>query len=186
MKIKNFFKKYGYFIIAGALIVTIGTVVGVSESKNKANIEVPTQTETVVEFGLPMINAEVLKSYSDTELMYNETLNQWESHKALDITSKESNDVFAVLDGKVTKVGESYEEGTFIEITHSDGLVSRSLNLSKDTLVKENDVVTKGTKIGTASTTSSNECKDCAHLHFEMLKNGKKVDPSKYITLENK
>lgn len=185
MKIKNFFKKYGYFVIAGALILTVGTVVGVNGARANTQVDVPTQT-TTLEFGLPMINAEVLKDYSGTELMYNQTLNQWEAHKALDLVSKSSDDVFAVLDGTVTKVDSNYEEGTLVEITHTDGIVSRYLNLDKTVAVKQGDKVTKGTKIGTVGTTAANECKDCKHLHFEMLKNGKKVDPQDYLTLTNK
>lgn len=185
MKIKNFFKRYGYFVIAGALILTIGTVVGVNEANANSKIEVPVQTQTL-EFGLPMMDAEILKPYSDTELMLNTTLNQWESHKAIDIVSNTSDDVYAVFDGTVTKVDSNYEEGTLIEISHSNGLVSRYLNLDKNVLVKTNDAVKKGDKIGTASTSSANECKDCKHLHFELLKNGQKVDPSDYITMENK
>lgn len=185
MKIKNFFKRYGYFVIAGALILTIGAVVGVSEAKANATITVPAQNQ-VLEFGLPMMDAEILKPFSDTDLMLNTTLNQWESHKALDLISNTSDDVFAVFDGTVTKVDSNYEEGTLIEISHSNGLVSRYLNLDKNVNVKANDTVKKGDKIGSVSTTSANECKDCKHLHLELLKNGKKVDPADYITLNNK
>ena len=46
--------------------------------------------------------------------------------------------------------------------------------------------VNAGQKIGTMSESASDEVLTGAHLHFELLKDGQKVDPANYLTLENK
>ena len=133
-----------------------------------------------------MASCEIVKDYSDTELFYNATLNQWESHKAVDLTSKESSDVLAVLDGTVSKSTYSYEDGYCITIDHGDGLCTIYSSLASGLSLKEGDKVTKGQKIGDASNSSANENLDGSHLHFAVTLNGKSVDPSNYITFENK
>ena len=40
--------------------------------------------------------------------------------------------------------------------------------------------------IATVAEAAGNEYKDGAHLHFEVLKEGKNVDPAEYLTLEEK
>ena len=46
--------------------------------------------------------------------------------------------------------------------------------------------VKKGDVIATVAEPTGNEYKDGAHLHFEVLENGKSVDPTKHLTLEEK
>jgi murein DD-endopeptidase MepM/ murein hydrolase activator NlpD len=46
--------------------------------------------------------------------------------------------------------------------------------------------VEKGDQIATVAEASGNEYKDGAHLHFEVLQNGKSVDPAKHLALEEK
>lgn len=181
-------KKYGYYILAFVLIVGITlSVVLTADKQAIQNTEIETETKPVV-FGLPVSSPSVLKWYSDTELMYNETLKQWESHKALDIVSSDANDlnVYAVLDGTVTALETTYEDGTILTITHDGGFVSKYYCLSDVTSLKVSDSVKKGEKIGQMSTTGANETKTGNHLHFELYKDGKKVDPANYLTLENK
>lgn len=168
------------------MVLVVGVSAGLSstEETNK-DLEIPSQSSPI-EMIAPMQNAEVLKWYSDTELFYNETLKQWESHKAVDISSQTSNNVVAVLSGTVTDLGYSYEDGYTIEITHEDGLVTKYCSLLNTDEVKEGQKVNQGDKIGEVSDTASDEHADGKHLHFSILLNGVAVDPSAYLTLENK
>lgn len=181
--IKSTLKKYGYYILAFALILVVGIVAGISNSTYEATI--PTGNSPI-EMLCPMNSCEVLKNYSDTELFYNSTLKQWESHKAVDLTSKESADVLSVLDGKVLDSSYSYENGYSITIDHGDGLSTVYCSLSSNSDLKKGDTVTRGQKIGEASNSSANENLDGNHLHFAVQLNGNSVDPSNYITFENK
>ena len=133
-----------------------------------------------------MKNATISKDYSGSELQYNDTLKQWEIHKAIDFKAGDDLDVFAVSNGTVSNVYTNYLEGTVIEITHNNGLTSVYKSLASDVNVKVGDKVSAGQTIGKAGETMAQELNTGAHLHFEMLSNGVKVDPNNYIDLGNK
>lgn len=184
-RVKSVLKKYGYYALAFVLV--LGVTLAVVFSSTPVDNEVPTEQTgtTPVVFTSPVETPTVLKWYSDTELFYNETLNQWESHKGIDMTSDNLN-VYSVLDGVVTDVQTTYEDGTCITITHENGYVSKYSSLSDETNVTVSDSVSAGEVIGTMSQSSANEQLSGSHLHFELYKDGQKVDPSNYLTLENK
>lgn len=186
-KFVSFFKKYGYYCMAGILTVAIALTIGLTannSSNEQVQENIPTGTE-VVSFGLPLNNFTIIKGYSSEDLQYNATMNQWEAHKAVDLYSEDTR-VLAVLDGVVASIETTYENGTTITISHNDGITSVYSSLAENVTVAKGDKVTRGQKIGEISSNASNEAKDGAHLHFELLKDGKKVDPSNYIALENK
>lgn len=184
-KVIGFIKKYGYYVMAFVLVlgITLGVVFSTTPTENP-NQDVETDVKPVV-FSLPVNSPSVIKWYSDSELMYNETLKQWESHMAIDMTS-ENLEVCSVLDGVVTDVTTSYENGTIITITHENGFVSKYASLAEETDVTISDEVKSGEKIGTMSQSASNELLSGNHLHFELYKDGQKVDPANYLTLSDK
>ena len=191
-KVLTFIKRYGYYALAFMLVfgVTLGVVLS---SSNSGEIQVDNNTPAVVQeteakpvvFSLPAESPTVLKWYNDSELVYNETLKQWESHMSLELTS-DNTDVCSVLDGVVTAVDSTYEYGTTITISHSDGYVSKYSSLDDATQVTVSDRVKAGQVIGKMSQSAANESLSGVHLHFELLKDGQKVDPTNYLTLENK
>lgn len=186
-KVLNFLKKYGYYCIAGALIVAIGLTVLFATKNEGGNANIIPDDNIVsvdtkpISFELPMKNASLLKGFSDTEIQYNKTLNQWEAHKSCDLVASDLS-VFAVESGTITAVENNFAFGTIVTITHRDGFVSTYASLADNVPVKKGDTVTKGQKIGEASDTAENESSEGKHLHFEMFKNGNKVDPSNYIS----
>ena len=59
-------------------------------------------------------------------------------------------------------------------------------DVEADVDVETGDVVEKGQQIGQASDSAESESEDGKHLHFEMFKNGTKVDPSNYLNISGK
>ena len=180
-KFKNFFKRYGVLVVAGVFVVAIALTVAFTIPTD--NVEPVTTTELT--FQVPMNDAVVIKDYSDSELQFNEVLNRWEIHMAIDMTS-ENPAVMAVLDGEVTSVSENSLEGYVVEITHADGFVSVYASLDENVLVEEGDLVTKGQQIGSASNTAAMEVLEGNQLHFSLLKDGVEVDPNNYLDLQTK
>lgn len=181
----RFFKKYGYYVVGGILLIAIGvTLMSVVNfgAKNNAVIDVSAEP---LSFTMPMNELTVVKEYSDTQLIYNATLNQWEAHKAYSLTSANLN-VYAVARGTVSEVGNSFKLGNYVVITHEDGLKSVYGSLSETVSVKLNDVVEKGQLLGTASTSASTQTKEGNHLHFEMYKDNVVINPSTYLNFESK
>ncbi len=182
-KIKEFFGRFGVYVAAGAMVLAVSLtflITALVGGKNAVNVSGPT-----LSFSLPMSNPTIIKDYSSTALQENITLNQWEAHLAIDLTSEDGH-VYSVLDGKVTKVDDDYMKGTTVTITHADGLVSVYSSLEKNLLVTEGQQVKGGQRIGDASKSAADEAEQDAHLHFYMLKDDQKVDPNNYLDLQNK
>ena len=174
------------FILAIALIVAFSVP---SANKNLSqNDDTPTQetNNTPIVFTSPLDDATVLMGYSGTALQFNSTLKQWEAHKAIDFSATKDANVMAVYDGVVESVKSSYLMGTTITIKHNDKLSTVYAALDTEPTVKEGDQVKKGQIIGKVAGSNQAEAEHGAHLHFEVLENGAKVDPSQYLTLENK
>lgn len=181
----------GLLIIGCALTISLVTSGGKDEVVkapvvNKPNLNVGEDVQVAVTtYVVPMENATIAKDYSATELQYNETLKQWEIHKAIDFLAGDNLNVYAVTDGTVSKVYNNYLEGTVVEITHKNGLVSVYKSLSNAN-VAVGDKVSAGQTIGTVGDTMAQELNVGAHLHFEMLENGIKINPSNYLDLGSK
>ncbi len=189
---KKYITSYIYAVIVALLIVacavTIALVNNDSDKNNIAHIggeqNIPVATKP--SFVLPMNGAQIIKDYSGSELQYNDTLKQWEIHKAIDFQAGEDKNVYAVSNGTVSNIYTNYLEGTVIEISHGDGLVSVYKSLNKDVLVNIGDSVSAGQVIGSVTESMAQELNSGNHLHFEMLLNGKKVDPNNYLPLGDK
>ena len=184
---KNTIRNTTYALLVAFTIILSATLIAVNASNrssmpNNATIAVGT---TPVTYIAPMENATIVKDYSNKELQYNDTLKQWEIHKALDITSDTSNNVFAIANGTVTNVYTNYLEGGVVEITHDNGIKSVYKSL-EDISVKNGDYVTAGNVIASISTSMARELNTGNHLHFEMYENNISIDPNNYIDFSNK
>ncbi len=116
-----------------------------------------------------------------------ETLGWYFVHEGVDFTATVGTEVLAVEDGVVESV---YKDdlllGTEIVVSHGDGLKTLYRFVTEADGLTVGKTVKKGDVIATVAEPTGNEYKDGAHLHFEVLENGKSVDPTKYLTLEEK
>ena len=118
---------------------------------------------------------------------YNQTLNNYYEHAGLDFSAEVGESVVAVDDGVVESVYVSdVLSGTEIVIDHGNGLKTVYRFVAQADGLKAGDSVSKGQAIATVAEPSGSEYKDGAHLHFEVLENGKCVDPVVYLSLEEK
>lgn len=175
----------GLLVVACAVTIALASSAGTKVNSN-ANIGGNDVPVAAVSYVVPMRNATIAKDYSATELQYNDTLKQWEIHKAIDFKAGDDLQVYAVSNGTVSKVYSNYLEGTVVEINHANGLVSVYKSLASDVLVKVGDKVSAGEVIGNVSDTMAQELATGAHLHFEIELNGNKVNPNDYIDLGSK
>ena len=139
---------------------------------------------TPVGFANPVATMSVLNGYG---LYHNKTINQFYSHLAVDFSAEAGAEVYAVQAGTVEEVYTSdILVGTRIVIDHGDGVKSVYEYVEAKEGLKAGDTVARGEVIATVAEATGNEYKDGAHLHFEVLENGEKTDPSKYLTFEEK
>ena len=127
------------------------------------------------EFVLPCTD-EIIKDYSDSYAVKSNTMNDWRVHNGVDFKAEEGSEIKAVRTGSVLAIYHSSLWGTVVEIDHGAGITVRYCGIGKDCRVTADDVVEKGQVIGTVSTIPV-EAADGIHLHLEVLKNGKIIDP---------
>ena len=94
-------------------------------------------------------------------------------HKGMDFKAKYGESVFAAAAGKVIFAGVSGGYGNLIQIRHANGYLSYYGHLSK-VLVKQGHKVRRGELIGKVGATGR---VTGPHLHFEIRKNGKAINP---------
>jgi murein DD-endopeptidase MepM/ murein hydrolase activator NlpD len=105
-----------------------------------------------------------------------------EMHKGIDFAGKVGSDVVAVASGVVTYSGDRYGYGMMIEIAHGSGYKTRYAH-NKENLVEVGDTVRKGQTIARMGSTGRSTG---PHVHFEVLKNGREVNPIKFIQTARK
>ncbi len=99
-------------------------------------------------------------------------------HQGLDISTEKGQPVFATADGSVEAASYSGDYGNLIVLKHAFGLVTRYGHLSSFT-VKPGQQVTRGDVIGYVGSTGRSTG---AHLHYEILANGKLINPLQLLT----
>lgn len=121
----------------------------------------------------------------DLTLAMNPSMGQWETHSALDFVADDLN-VYASADGVVKKVGRNNLDGNFVIIEHEEGYTSKYMSLDTIDGITEGANVKQGQLIGKMSDSQGTEALKGAHLHFEILKDGKHINPLDVIVLEEK
>jgi septal ring factor EnvC (AmiA/AmiB activator) len=98
-------------------------------------------------------------------------------HKGVDFAGNLGSDVVAVAAGVVTWAGERSGYGKLIEINHGDGYSTRYAH-NERALVAVGQTVKRGESIALMGSTGHSTG---PHVHFEVLHNGRQVDPLSFI-----
>lgn len=102
-------------------------------------------------------------------------------HEGIDFAAREGTSVQAVGAGIVTFAGVRSGYGKIVEVNHGNGYVTRYSHNQRN-LVREGERVYKGHPIATVGSSGRSTG---PHLHFEVLYNGRVVNPQKYIQAAN-
>ena len=129
-----------------------------------------------ISFMLPVEKGTVLKGYSDDTLQYSSTYQDMRLHLGLDIACNKSSYVKSCAMGKVKTISENVNVGRYVETEHPDGTVIRYCGLESIN-VKVNEEINGGDVLGTVGTVTG-ECMDKSHIHIEVYRNGKQIDPA--------
>ena len=97
-------------------------------------------------------------------------------HKGVDFAGKKGSAVLATGDGVVTWSGERTGYGNLVEISHGNGFVTR-YGHNQSHLVELGETVKKGQQIAMMGSSGRSTG---PHVHFEVLHDGKTVNPVKY------
>lgn len=99
------------------------------------------------------------------------------NHKAMDFSGNVGVPIFAAKAGKVVSAGWDGNYGYAVVIDHGNGFKTRYAHASS-LCVKTGETVTQGQQIAKLGNTGRSTG---PHLHFEVIKNGTRVNPAPYI-----
>lgn len=101
-----------------------------------------------------------------------------EHHDGIDLAGKQGSEVIAVASGVVTWAAKRYGYGNLVEVNHGNGFSTR-YGHNAEILVKVGDKIKKGEVLSLMGSTGRSTG---PHVHFEVLQNGRNVDPIKFIS----
>ncbi len=98
-------------------------------------------------------------------------------HNGIDFAGKAGSEIVAVASGVVSWSGQYRGYGNMVEVDHGEGFVTRYAH-NQEIKVKVGDLVKKGDVIARMGSSGRSTG---PHVHFEVYKNGRPVDPASYI-----
>jgi murein DD-endopeptidase MepM/ murein hydrolase activator NlpD len=101
-------------------------------------------------------------------------------HWGIDFSAPRGTPIYATGDGKVKYAKKSYLKtgyGNQVEIDHGYGFVTKYAHMQK-LVVKRGENIKRGQLIGYVGSSGGSTA---PHVHYEIIKNGKKINPIQYI-----
>ena len=102
-----------------------------------------------------------------------------EMHQGVDLKGRTGDPIKVTAKGKVTFAGWKGAYGYVVMVKHKNGYETRYAHLTR-TRVKKGQAVEAGDIVGLLGSTGRSTG---PHLHYEVLLNSRKLNPSKYFTL---
>lgn len=134
-------------------------------------------TKTIQDYPIGMPSKGSISSYFGYR---NDPFNKKRAfHSGLDLDSHYGDIVVSTASGSVEKAGWCQSYGKCVIIRHRDGYKTLYGHLSR-IRVKSGEKITSGQTIGEIGSTGRSTG---PHLHYEIRKNGKRINPYKYLTL---
>lgn len=142
--------------------------------------EEPEPLKDKVEMILP-VEGKLGATFTTDSLVYSDTLEEWTSHKGIDLFADEGTQVNAALSGTIMEVYEDELWGIVIIMDHGEGLMTKYANLSTKDMVREGQRVNQGQPISKVGRTAAIEMMMEPHIHFEVIQDGINIDPTKIL-----
>ena len=127
------------------------------------------------------VKGKVQAAYSMDKLVFSPTFNEWRTHSGVDISAPRGEVVHSIGNGVVLEVKNDPRYGFTIVIDHKNGYKSLYANLASDKTMTVGKEVKIGDAIGSVGATAIFESAEATHIHFELFKENKLVDPAAYI-----
>ena len=204
MTSKRKLKKVVVPSIIGVLFLTFMTTIfivnkNMSEPVFDDDTDFNYTTKSIFSSDLPTINEEIiiLKPFTNESVKVNKTYYDYKGEKenqqkalifyentymqnsGIDYTADTAFDVTSILDGIVINVGEDKMLGKFVEIRHSNDMISIYQSLSEITVEKD-DTIKQGHILGKSGKNNINPKLE-NQLHFELSYKGQYVNPEEYF-----
>ncbi len=123
-------------------------------------------------FTMP-VAGQIINNFSDNELVYNETMNDWRTHNGIDIAAALDTPVMAAIGGEVVTIEIDDLWGGVVEID-TEGVIVRYAGLNHEIAVQTGQQLRSGEIIGRVGEVPS-ELADEPHIHIEAIRDGEYI-----------
>ena len=127
------------------------------------------------------VEGKIIREFAKDNLVFSNTLDEWIVHLGIDIQADKTTVVKSAADGIVKTIKNDPRYGLTVIVTHENGFETVYSNLLTAEFVTEGEKLKSGQTLGTVGNNATFEIADEPHLHFELIKNGEKIDPKIYI-----
>jgi len=179
-KNKTSIKYYGVYLLALPLVCLM--LLAFTSSNYKTHINISNSVIGHSDDYCPSIypiNKEKVTMVNGYGDRMNPITKKMDFHYGIDFAAKEGEEIVVTADGVVVEAKLDKEKGmgNYILVKHKD-MYSTFYSHLKNFIVKEGDVLKKGQLIGYVGSTGISTG---SHLHYEVIKNGERVNPKDYL-----
>lgn len=145
--------------------------------------EVRNSDERTIQDGIPSISpvkdSDLVRMSSGFGMRMHPVKKVKKMHYGMDFACPMGTEILATADGKVSKISSTPNQGygNLLVLSHEHGYLTKYAQLS-EFKVKEGDEVKKGDVIALSGNSGMSTA---PHLHYEVVKNGKQVNPVAFI-----
>ena len=127
------------------------------------------------------VEGDILQNYAADRLVYNKTLQEWRTHRGIDFKAEAGSDVLCAYVGTISDIKYDPRYGDTIIIDNGAGLSTVYCGVKISEGIKVGHAIEAGTVLGQISGDIFCEKEEGPHLHFEILQDGKSMDPNLYL-----
>jgi len=114
-------------------------------------------------------------------MRYHPVLHTTKLHTGIDLVARADKTVLAAADGKVLTSGFNVAYGNQVVLDNGGGIHTRYAHMAAPSKVTVGQKIGAGTPLGTQGATGF---VTGAHLHFEVIKDGKPIDPTPFMATQ--
>ena len=175
--ISKFFLYSTISIISFVFILSLFGIYFLFLSEPKSNMPIDiSKDDAVIKFIKDPVEP---KNGSDFETSFI-TSNFENNHKGIDINGSIGTKIYSPMEGIVIYAGFDKKFGNSIIVSHDNGCVTKYMH-NKANLVKSGERIDIKKPIAEMGNSGSSVKNEGIHLHFELWKDGKVINPSGYI-----
>lgn len=150
-------------------------------TESEQNLQQAKEKEKESDSKLSFLGKKVTREYSQKEPSYSKTLNLWEIHKGLDVSTNKGQEIKSLLAGKVVDVFKDDKQGMSVKVKSENDIVVVYSNLNEKIEVKKDQTIKEGESLGIVGDTSAVESEEGTHVHIEAFKEKESIDPMSLI-----
>ncbi len=165
------------FVFAATIVFTYSGFNGQLIVPDNHLLKLQTDQALQVKFHLPLRKDKHFKVTSGFGMRMHPILKEKRMHNGIDYAAKKGVKIFASASGVVRKATYNKNYGNYLIIDHENGFSSLYAQMEA-IRVKEGEKVNVDYVIGTVG---SSGLSTAPHLHFEIMKDGKHVNPDDYL-----